>query len=135
MSVHPARNHGAAAAPAAPGASPGTVPVQVADLVSGRRLRFPIYDQQGVLLLAEGSVITEQFTTPLLDRGIRHVLLHEKDADDVTSASAPARTSRAAGCRIETEFMRKLDDLIDSGNLFAADAGRQFRDRIVIHAR
>lgn len=108
------------------------VEVQVSELIVGRQLRFPIQDRHGLLLLAKGAEITVRFKDLLQSRGIQQVTLHEEDAATCT-AGVTQREMRRASDRIDTGIAERLNQLIDSGRLFAADAGPQFRDRIVLY--
>lgn len=109
-----------------PGAS---VEVRVSELIVGRQLKFPIEDSNGVLLLARGAEISDRFKELLQVRGIQQVMLHEHDA---ATCAQPRETVRMRD-RIDAQTADKLNRLIDSGRLFAADAGPQFRERIVLY--
>src|SRR5690349_10576266 len=117
------------AAPAYDGPAPPAEqwrPVDTAKLVTGRRLRHPIRDQAGLLLLSAGSTITERFKELLVARGIREVLLHEFDALD--RASVPGLQSVPVVEQIDPQLAAGLDERVESGRLFAADAGPKFKD-------
>jgi len=109
-----------------PGAS---VEVRVSELIVGRRLKSPLEDSQGVLLLGRGAAITERFKELLLVRGVQQVMLHEDDAATCAAAPEVPRVRE----RIDAQTAERLNHLIDSGRLFAADAGPRFRERIVLH--
>ena len=123
----------AAAEPEESGCAPGAgIAVQVSNLIVGRQLRFPVEDSHGVLLLARGAEITERFKELLSARGIHQVLLHEDDAANCSTAQPPRDMPRATD-RIDSQIAERLNNLIDTGRLFAADAGPQFRERIVLY--
>jgi HD-GYP domain-containing protein (c-di-GMP phosphodiesterase class II) len=96
-------------------------------LVEGRRLRHPLLDRQHMLLLAAGAMITTRFKELLSDRGVQEVLLHE---DDAAVAEAPTGFTSAASVPLTSELTARLDELVNSGSLFAAAAGPQFKDRL-----
>ena len=135
--VHEAGPAGSTPANAAPVSATAAAPsaahiqIRVAELVDGHQLTFPIQDGGGLLLLAEGSLITARFKELLLARGVNDVMVHEFDATRMAAGSAKADGQEID--RFDTELTRKLDELVDSGRLFAADAGPQFKERLVLH--
>lgn len=103
--------------------------VSVEQLITGRRLNFPINDESGVLLLAAGSLITAKFKAHLRARGITDVELHAEDVEQVTlncvaDDSPPLLT-------VDSELTDKLDEMIESGKLFVANAGDAFAHEMV----
>jgi HD-GYP domain-containing protein (c-di-GMP phosphodiesterase class II) len=112
-----------------------TVAVRVEDLIVGRTIQNPIHDAHGVLLLAEGSVITTRFKQLLRDRNQNHVELHNEDAATVSLhalAGNPLVESATQGI-FSTELTEKLDRLIESGSMFVANTGPALRDSMVVH--
>lgn len=104
----------------------------VADLVVGRRLQFPIYEPGGLLLLAEGSLVTARFKQLLVTRGIRAVILSQTDADSMASQAEPEACLPVVS-QIDNDLAKKLDAMVDSGQLFMKDTGPPFRDRMIQH--
>ncbi len=115
---------------------PGKVAVRTADLVSGRRLKFPLYDQAGVLLLAEGAVITPRFMAILQQREIDRLQATPSDADELTRAEpedlANCVEDLDAFCATH-EMTQKLDSLIADGSLFVKNTGHAVTKRVVLH--
>ena len=104
----------------------------VAELVVGRRLQFPIYEPGGLLLLAEGSIVTARFKQLLVTRGIRAVVLSQSDADGMKSQAEP-EVCLPVISQIDNDLTKKLDAMVESGQLFMKEAGPPFRDRIIQH--
>lgn len=108
------------------------VAFKVADLVVGRRLRHPIEDNAGLLLLAADSVITPRFKQLLLARGVTEIMLSATDVDEMSGTG-----SRQNGGSSETSYdpngITRLSEMIDSGRLFMEDTGAKFKDRLIQH--
>ncbi|MBC8351411.1 MAG: HD domain-containing protein [Planctomycetes bacterium] len=104
------------------------VPVQ--SLITNRPIKFPIYDTGGLLLLAEGSLITTKFKELLRARGVAEVLLHEEDVQSVTLAGH-AISSKSPHPGFDTELTAKLDQIIESGNLFVANSGEALVNQMI----
>lgn len=110
-----------------------TVSVGVDDLVIGRPLQHPICDDHGVLLLAEGSVITAEFRQKLQQRKSNTIRVHKNDQARIT---VNAEIFDGAGdVSLDTELTSKLDSVIDSGMLFVRNAGPAVKDDMVFHGR
>lgn len=69
--------------------APTEVSVSVAKLALGRALQFPMHDANGILLLAEGAVITPEFKRLLEARQVQSVHVRPEDAAFMTG-EAPA---------------------------------------------
>lgn len=113
-------------------AAVGNVTVSVDSLVIGCRLENPIYDMGGLLLLAAGSTVTPQLKSRLRLRHIDQIRISTEDAAAVT-LNADNLGDCAGGLGFDTELTRKLDEMIDSGQMFLADSGNPVRDRVVLH--
>jgi len=114
----------------------GKVLVRVTKLVDGRKLFFPIHDRKGVLLLAAGATITDRFKDLLRARGIQEVMLHEADArgaQETSPVELPIAVHHDSVVPLNPELTARLDELVDSGRLFAAEASPPFKDRLVAH--
>ncbi|MFH1301880.1 MAG: HD domain-containing phosphohydrolase [Planctomycetota bacterium] len=113
-----------------------TVSIRVEDLIVGRKINNPIYDTNGVLLLASGSVVNSRFKQLLRDRNMPQVDIHNQDASTVSlNADFSDNTMfEGAGNGIfSTELTEKLDKLIESGSMFVANTGPAVRDSMVMH--
>tara|TARA_R110002111_G_scaffold262504_1_gene338927 strand:- start:99448 stop:100809 length:1362 start_codon:yes stop_codon:yes gene_type:complete len=112
-----------------------TVSIRVEDLMVGRKINNPIYDTNGVLLLAAGSVVNSRFKQLLRDRNMPNVEIHSQDAATVSlSAAFSGDAALEAGQGIfSTELTQRLDKLIESGSMFVANTGPAVRDSMVIH--
>src|SRR5258708_48633 len=94
--------------PALPAAN---VAIKVESLIIGRSLVHPIYDTQGLLLLAAGAIMTPQVRQRLKDRRIDQVFVSPDDAASVTLADDLFEDHRAT-FSFDTEMTQKLDELI-----------------------
>ena len=112
-----------------------TVSIRVEDLIVGRKINNPIYDNNGVLLLAAGSVVNSRFKQLLRDRNMPDVNIHNADAAAVSlSAAFSGDEDLESGQGIfSTELTNKLDKLIESGSMFVANTGPAMRDSMVVH--
>jgi len=93
------------------------VKVDVEGLITGKNLHCPIFDKSGLLLLAEGSLVTGRFKQLLLARGIRQVMLSQADAEAMSIVAQIAEHARGSS-RLDVDLARRLDELIESGRLF-----------------
>jgi len=90
-------------------------PVLLSRLSPNQVLRFPIHDQDGLLLLAGGSEITPRVLEAIAQRGIRTVLVHRQEtaanfefvARGTSGKVAPAKQGAKIG--IHTKASRRLD--------------------------
>lgn len=112
------------------------VDIAVAELIVGRQLHRPIHDQNGVLLLAAGSIITTEFKRLLASRSIDRIQVDSRDANIVSlNNAALAETLATAPVPFDTELTKKLDAVINSGLLFVANTGSPQREKMVFHGR
>ncbi|MFV1965939.1 MAG: HD-GYP domain-containing protein [Pirellulaceae bacterium] len=103
--------------------------VRVEALIDGRKLQHPIYDDNDVLLLAPGTVITTDVKRRLLARKMSRVIVNVADAAGMTlQGPRPARTADSSS--FDTRQIKRLTAIIDAGDLFTADSGRQ---TVVLH--
>lgn len=72
---------------------PSNVAAETAKLRPGIKLKKPLYDSMGRLLLDAGQKITESVTEILLARDIEHVLLSPEDASSLLAGPLPLRLS------------------------------------------
>lgn len=112
-----------------------TVSIRVEDLIVGRKINNPIYDSNGVLLLAAGSVVNSRFKQLLRDRNMPDVKIHNQDAAAVSLSAAFSDDSAFEEGQglFSTELTEKLDKLIESGSMFVANTGPAMRDSMVVH--
>lgn len=113
-----------------------TVAVQVVELVDGRKLFHPIVNREGLLLLAAGATISSRFKELLHARGIQEVMLHASDAGaavEKEDGGTPTVIPASGGVLLNSELTARLDALVDSGRLFAASTGPQFKGRLASH--
>ena len=122
--------------PTAPG---GRVTVPVSHLLVGHQLRRPIWDDRGVLLLAEGAVITSRFKELLQRRGEQTVSADPADAaqfssthadctpDDGPITTTPAEVTLSAASK---SMITILDTHVDNGNLLVKNSGPPLAERL-----
>ncbi len=115
------------------GPGSGNLPVRVGDLTEGYELEKPIFDQRGVLLLAEGQVITPRFKELLVKRDEDHVKVNEVDVagmklDPQLFKDEPLEF-------LGSDLTQRLDEIISTGSLFVKNNGPSLRDTVVIHGR
>lgn len=112
------------------------VDVKLDDLIVGRPLSFPIYDDDGMLLLAEGSTISSEFRRLLKQRGMKSVKMHTDDADRVRLKLDPAASVADLGAfTLDSALTNQLDRVIDSGLMFLKNTGPAMRESVVQHGR
>jgi HD-GYP domain-containing protein (c-di-GMP phosphodiesterase class II) len=103
-------------------------PVRVKDLIIGRSLRRPIYDNAGMLLLAQGQVISSKFKELLRSRKIEEI---QAGADEVANiAFVSAAPHASSGVSFDGDVAKKLDAMIESGGLFVNKSGPAVRDSL-----
>jgi HD-GYP domain-containing protein (c-di-GMP phosphodiesterase class II) len=122
----------------APAAHPADTAEQVSvgidELIAGRPLQFPVHDDQGVLLLAAGQLITDEFKQKLRAHRVGSVKLNTADAArctlrDVRPSTAPLSVS------IDTELAKKIDAVIDGGLMQVSNKGPAVKSNIVYLGR
>ncbi|MFK7776752.1 MAG: HD domain-containing phosphohydrolase [Gimesia sp.] len=113
-----------------------TISVRVDDIIVGRKIDNAIYDSNGVLLLAAGSVVNSRFKQLLRDRDMTDVEIHSQDAAAVSLNAAFSENGifdESGSGIFSTELTAKLDTLIESGSMFVANTGPAVRETMVIH--
>jgi HD-GYP domain-containing protein (c-di-GMP phosphodiesterase class II) len=108
------------------------VELSIDELIIGRPLAFPLFDDSGVLLLAEGNTITPEFKRLLKQRGQGSVQVHHEDAAK-NAFSQISQTPVEATMSLDTELASQLDKVIDSGLLFVKNSGPAMRQSMVLH--
>lgn len=107
--------------------------VSLNDIIVGRRLEAPLYDVNGILLLAAGSIVTQEIKQAIRNRGDKSVCLSRGDAQRLTlqtpSQAAPSPLA------FDTELTRKLDAIMDSGLLGVKNTGPAVKGDVVYLGR
>ena len=98
------------------------------NLIVGRTLGFPIYDNDHLLLLAEGLTITSEFKRLLRDRRIREIRLHATDAENLTLPVGQGDETDDLG--LDDAVVQKLNEIIDSGLLFVVNSDSAVRQNM-----
>lgn len=122
----------AMATPEAPTTEP--VSVGIDELIVGRPLKSPVYDEQGVLLLAEGQLITGEFKQKLKAHKIATVRLSSEDAQRVTLRTVAAPTTPLS-VAIDSELAKKIDAVIDCGLVPVVNKGPAVKSNVVYLGR
>lgn len=100
-------------------------------------IQFPIYDRTGVLLLAEGSVVTRDFKTRLREREIVTVNVHHQDARTMIRRRDDAHTNDREAVEaaesvepdaVDREFENEIAEIA-----YVTNAGPAFREDLRIH--
>jgi HD-GYP domain-containing protein (c-di-GMP phosphodiesterase class II) len=99
-------------------------------LIVGRTLRFPIFDDDGLLLLAEGMAITPEFREKLLDRNLGAIRVHPDEVSNISCSEATDQMSYIAG---DEELAKRLDEIIDSGFLTVVNSEPALMEQMTRH--
>jgi HD-GYP domain-containing protein (c-di-GMP phosphodiesterase class II) len=113
---------------------PNSKIVALSDLIVGRTTTFPIFDDSGVLLLAEGMVVTSEIKLNLRQRGSNRVVIH---TDDVGRLTMKGKQSSSATplFSFDSEITSRLDALIDSGLMTVKNTGPAVKGDVVFLGR
>lgn len=109
------------------------VSVRVDTLLIGSTLSSPLYDNDGVLLLAEGSKVTSDVMQALRNRKMESVSVSPKDASRVTLDESMIEGRSAADLAFAQSSA--LEPVIDKGLLFIKNEGPAAQERMVFHGR
>ena len=104
--------------------------VDLDELIAGRQLSFPIYDDHQTLLLAAGSPITAENIERIRNRGIQHVLMDEADVANAT-LSGRNRPQTEADQELEAVTREHLETFLASGMMRTANTGPALKQRVV----
>jgi HD-GYP domain-containing protein (c-di-GMP phosphodiesterase class II) len=99
-------------------------------LIVGRTLRFPIYDDDGFLLLAEGMAITPEFRDKLLERKLSAIRVHPDEISNISCSAPQEQMSFIAG---DAELAKRLDEIIDSGFLTVVNSEPALIEQMTRH--
>ncbi|MCG6158452.1 HD-GYP domain-containing protein [Rubinisphaera margarita] len=105
-----------------------TTLVSVNDLIIGKRIHFPLYDVNGVLLLAADSNITAEIKQAVRNRGETTVRVANDDVRRITIASQGDGQNHSLS--LDCEMFRKLDAIIDGGLLTLKNKGEPVKETI-----
>lgn len=121
-----------------PGANPACVPpienqvsANVKDLIVGRVLRYPIYDNSGLLLLAEGMTLTKNFKEMLEQRCISSVKVHANDLPHLTFCGEAVQEEPQI--KLDTDLVKSLDEIVDTGLLFVVNSETALLEQMANH--
>jgi HD-GYP domain-containing protein (c-di-GMP phosphodiesterase class II) len=108
------------------------VTVDIRQIIDGRQLAFPIHDLRGVLLLAAGTVFTEDHRRRLVARRVTRVVMN---ADDAAKSTVPAGDDDTEQelMRLDKKLTDRLDSLIRSGMLSGRNSGPAVLNNLVRH--
>jgi HD-GYP domain-containing protein (c-di-GMP phosphodiesterase class II) len=107
------------------------VTARVDDLVVGRALRYPLYDEGGLLLLAEGMVFTQNFKRILDGRNVHTVQMHKEDFSRLTFSNE--REQPAQNKHLDEAIVKNLEKIVDSGILFVVNSETALLSQITHH--
>lgn len=113
----------------APQAIADTVAVGIDDLLIGRPIQFPIFDDNGVLLLAEGAVITSDFKRLLRQRQLPEVKVHKDDVAHITLNKDIL--DNVEEFSFDNALTQQLDKLVEGGLPPLQNSGPSVKDSMV----
>src|SRR5262249_27862802 len=108
------------------------VTVDIRQIIDGRKLGFPIHDPRGVLLLAAGTVFTEDHRQRLVARRVTRVVMNVDDAAKSTVPAGDDDTEQEL-MRLDKKLPDRLDSLIRSGMLSGRNRGPAVLNSLVKH--
>lgn len=111
---------------------PKNLPHKAKIQLGGETLDLLVSANNGLLLIAEGTVISPQLKMKLKVRRMDRIQISAADAAVVTLGS-DLGDDTGGGISFDTELTRKLDELIESGSMFLDDTGGPVRDKVVLH--
>lgn len=113
------------------------IKVSCEQLIVGRSLDHPLYDSNGVLLLAEGALITSELKKNLKSRNISEVEISRSDASKLALSTDQVAElfTRQGAFSFDTETTNKLDTIIDSGLMTVKNEGPALKESVVFHGR
>jgi HD-GYP domain-containing protein (c-di-GMP phosphodiesterase class II) len=110
--------------------SEGPVSINAVDLIVGRRIETPLFDENGILLLAEGSIITQEIKQNLKQRSNKNLMVSANDAKRITMQNVTPIVTNKSIVSFDSELTSKLDAIIDSGLLTVNIKGPVVKDSI-----
>ncbi len=110
------------------------VMVDTESLILGRPIKFPVYDQSGVLLLAKDSIITPNFRRILRERKVTSVQLHSDDADVISAGRAVGKLGESLRKANHAEgTTRQFREAVENGLQFVSNQGEAALNAVVDH--
>ncbi|WP_166830269.1 HD-GYP domain-containing protein [Thalassoroseus pseudoceratinae] len=109
------------------------VSVQIADLLTGTKLRHPLLNSAGVLLVAEGTTITSQLKQRIASYGKDNVRINPDDLGNVTLDVSDIEGRQTVGTT--SELIERLDSIIDQGVLLVKNDGPAMQGQMVSNGR
>ncbi len=103
--------------------------IAIDELIIGRTLESPLFDLNGVLLLAEGSSITSDIKDKLKARGLEEVGIHKDDVNKVTLRDLEAEENNST-FKFNSELTEKIDQMIDCGRVEVKNTGDAVKDSV-----
>lgn len=113
------------------GGGDGLEAVRVDELIIGRQLLHPIYDDSGVLLLAAGSTITSDFKRLLRQHQAVTVRMSATDASRASLRSVAVEA--AGGMALDLAVATQLERVFDSGLLQVRNTGPALKESLAVH--
>ncbi len=110
------------------------VSISLNDLIIGRTLNAPLYDNNGLLLLAAGSEITQEVKQALKQRGDNSVMISQEDLSRVTLSQIDPGNIKSI-VQFDTELTKKIDAIVESGLLSIRNEGPAVKDNITFLGR
>jgi HD-GYP domain-containing protein (c-di-GMP phosphodiesterase class II) len=107
------------------------VSMKCESLIVGRTLHYPIYDDDGVLLLAEGMTITPDFREKLLDRNLGAIKVHRSELNNISCSDV--QNEQASYIAGDEELAKRLDEIIDSGFLTVVNSEPALIEQMTQH--
>ncbi len=111
------------------------VAMGIDDLVLGREISSPVYDDAGVLLLNAGSVITAEQKQQLRAHGVCRIVVSQEDVVHTRLNLTAAQQERRSTVPFDGAVAERLDRLVGSGMLEVSNSGPALKDRVVDHGR
>jgi len=107
------------------------VKVGIDALTVDQPLKYPIRDENGTLLLAEGVTLTTETKNRLKARGVLFLLAHPDDVQDDKTLKKSAAGDHSES--EEPEPQEDSTDIPDSGRMVVKNSGPPMRDKMVVH--
>ena len=108
--------------------------VDAESLILDRPIKFPVYDQSGILLLAEGSVITPSFRRILRERKVTNVRLHNDDAEIISTARVMGKLHKSTRkTNHDQGTTRQFREAVGCGLQFVSNQGDAALEAVIDH--
>ncbi|MEZ6049670.1 MAG: HD domain-containing phosphohydrolase [Planctomycetaceae bacterium] len=108
--------------------------LSIDELIIGRKTNSPIYDLNGVLLLAENQVITSEIKTNLKNRAEGgQIQINDDDLSKLTLRNVDVKETPKF--QIDETLTRKIDMILDNGLMNVKNTGPAFSQSVVVHGR